>query len=244
MNNIDCIVDSIMTSFSGNAKRGGSLVDNDKHPLYGTKILKMDMNDRSQFMPTKNYGRGGDTRSDGIEWITATPDPINGHNFKVGVMIASNMGRPGGSCYRPITNSYAQFIPIPAAPTQEESVLSFIQMRARDKTSILNGLNELQLYAMSYPIGDDSDFNVARTPSQIKASSNGEPNFNVNTSDNAADYAREFGFDVTVDGIATRKSRSSCHNIYLSFVAGPNASDPVPGAIDRGLSLQPRKNKD
>jgi hypothetical protein len=122
-------------------------------------------------------------------------------------------------------------------------VLSFIQMRARDKTSILNGLNELQLYAMSYPVGDDSDFNVARTPRQLDLSGSREPNFNVRTSVDPNDYAREFGFDVSVNGISSPQNPSPYHDIYVSFVAGPNASDPVPGAINRGLSLQPRKNQ-
>jgi hypothetical protein len=232
MLNTDYLTDTIMTNLFGLRMVEGYDIPNGLGNYLHTDVYKMNMNRHEQFIKTGNYGRGGKTDSLAIEWIctlngvSKTP----GKTSKVGVMIASNMGRPGGACYRQDSGN-PKFCNMEDASTQEESVLSFIHKRAKDTRILLANLEQLhKRYGMSDPSGDDEDFFVQRTPLQMQQANDKSPTFNVRTSKTVADYAREFGFDINVNSLDTRYQ----HDVYLSFVAAPNAQSP-------GGDLKPRK---
>jgi hypothetical protein len=232
MHDIDGIVDSIVDSIVANLDNLSLGAPNRKINISdlgwsgGTQIWSMDMHDKDQFIRTANEAKKP-YNSLAMNWIMDRPT-----HGRVGVMIASNIGRPGGACYT--RRSFGGRKPEPAfhkmpdASTQEESVLTYIQSRATDRGELLNNLWVLSNeYAMKPGTGyNDRDFMVKRTPKQINKRQP-EAEFNVRTSADPFDYKREFGFSLRVNSKGTL--RKSSHEVYLSFVSAPNAKRPVMG---------------
>jgi len=191
--------------------------------LNGTGVFFMNLNDPSSFITVNNI-RNRNTRNQSLamEWI---------YRKNVGVMIASNMGRPGGACSQ-VTRATREFEfqEHPNATTQEESVLTFIHriVKKRGQTNYLDAqLHVLsRMYSMKLPLGKrphdpyhdpDHDFMV-----KVDAGRS----FNVRDSANPDDYDREFGSVIKIaDGHHTNK-------IYISYIAGPNAMIPRNSCYD------------
>ena len=120
----------------------------------------------------------------------------------VGVMIAGNFGRPGGACM----DSNNQFEFHSHARTQEESALSFIA--TLDPSNLHTIARELSAgvgsrYRMQPPEGTSDDFAVLDANDELVDIQTAGPDM----------YRKQYGFWVEPD-------------VYLSFVAGPNAKHP------------------
>lgn len=180
-------------------------------------VYYMNMNDSTEFMTVENANRSRPPRA--IKWILEGP---------VAVMVTSNMGRPGGACSHTIFDKQGhmtrfQFQDHANARTQEESLLSFICTCMHPGSDKME--RQLKLFICSYGMGpptgrNDLDFNVKHV--------NTKGTFNVRTSNDPSDYAREFGSSITIH---TPHSTKTTHKIYLSYIAGPNTSEPC-GAWD------------
>ena len=87
--------------------------------VQSTTIEYMYLKDPSSFITVKNFkNRNSPHKSLAMEWI---------YQKQVGVMIASNLGRPGGACSQVTRhNKVFTFQEHATAHTQEESVLTFI----------------------------------------------------------------------------------------------------------------------
>jgi hypothetical protein len=170
------------------------------------RVHVMNMNDSTQFINVRNSKK---THPLGIQWILEGP---------VAVMVASNLGRPGGKCSQTMYNcnlKREQFVyeHHPDATTQEESILSFVHENTPHNSSEFEDqLSSLScIYGMKSPTGNpQSDFDVRN--------GNGSC-FNVRTSEDPGDYAREFGHDITI----LSPYSHTTHKIYMSYIAGPNA---------------------
>jgi hypothetical protein len=180
--------------------------------IAGTAIHIMDLTDKNQFIRIGNVGNRHSQRSLAMKWIYDGP---------VGVMIASNMGRPGGSCSQPKPNEEFSFQQHPDATTQEESVLTFFHSLVAPARSNVNYLDQqmrylFSTYGMKPPKGDKkTDFLINRTDGTT---------FNVRSSRDPRDYAREFGSTIKIQD---PNKHYPPHVVYLSFVAGPNVTDPL-----------------
>jgi hypothetical protein len=193
--------------------------------VQGTTIKYMDLNDPSSFITVNNVqNRKTSNRSLAMEWI---------YEKKVGVMIASNLGRPGGACSQVTRNNVFTFQEHADVRTQEESVLTCIHQMI-DKRGRRNYLDAqlsfiFQMFGMHTPNGNPTDFIVE---DRVKNRS-----FNVRDSADPNDYSREIGSSITiVDKLAINGPVTN--NIYLSFIAGPNASAPRGGVWDARKSHQ------
>ena len=194
-----------------------------------TCIYFMDAHDPDSFITIGNAkNRFSYNRSLAMEWI---------YTKRVGVMIASNLGRPGGACSQITVHNKFEFIPHPLAKTQEESVLTFIHsiVPQRGQTHYLEKQLKfiLSVFGMDIPTGD------RKTDFIVKNKINGRQ-FDVRRSNNPNDYDREIGSTIIVEDSDTNLQ----HKIYISFIAGPNASSPRNNdwtprcAIKRGRFLQ------
>jgi hypothetical protein len=190
---------------------------------YTGKIHTMDMNNPDEFITVRNVDRMSigisrpcDTLA--IKWILEGP---------VGVMIASNMGRPGGACSQMEFNPYTgqlqfKFHPHPHASTQEESVLTCLRLLVKPKTyKIERQLSYfMERYGMKPATGNaTTDFLIKR---------NDGSKFDVRSCTTPSEYAREFGSRIP---IYSPNIGVDTHDIYLSFIAGPNAITPSPGDL-------------
>ena len=181
--------------------------------VYGTAIHYMDLNDPSSFIAVNNIAnRRCYNESLAMEWI---------YQKNVGVMIASNLGRPGGACSQVTANNTFEFAQHPNAKTQEESVLTFIH-RIVEKNGKINYL-ETQLALLCRKFG--MDLPIGHSPNDFIVKGVDRSSFNVRTSSNPDDYNREFGSKINVVDYLG----SNTNAIYISYVAGPNASYPRHG---------------
>jgi hypothetical protein len=185
----------------------------------GSIIYVMDMKNIDEFITTRNANRmvHGTGNTLAIKWILEGP---------VGVMIASNMGRPGGACSKMETNPLTgqikfKFQELPNASTQEESVLTCINHFVNSKTKIEKQLSYfMERYGMKPATGNPAtDFLIKRKDGS---------KFDVRWCTTPSEYAREFGSSIPIYnpmiGVDT-------HDIYLSFIAGPNAATPSNGNL-------------
>ena len=176
-----------------------------------TRIFFMDLQNPDSFITINNAGnRGSQRQSRAMEWV---------YTERVGVVIASNIGRPGGACTQENSMSGFFFQQHPDARTQEESVLTFIRSivtKYNHKNYLDKQLGVLSnLFGMRFPTGNHrTDFMVNDRQKHTQ--------FNVRTSCEPLDYDREFGSSISVTDPISKVN----HNIYLSFIAGPNASTP------------------
>ena len=192
--------------------------------LDGTGIFFKDLNDPSSFITVNNIqNRNKNNRSLAMEWI---------YQNKVGVMIASNLGRPGGACSQVtrITGVF-EFQEHPNATTQEESVLSFIHriVKKRGPINYLDAqLNVLtSKYSMGLPRG--------KSFHHFSVKADAGCSFNVHDSAIPDHYDREFGSVIDIlDGNKT-------NTIYISYIAGPNAMIPDNGNLDARQAIQKGK---
>ena len=180
-----------------------------------TGIYFMDLKDSSSFITVKNIeNRNKWNQSLAMEWI---------YSKKVGVMIASNLGRPGGACSQlTLTNKEFEFQEHPNASTQEESVLTFIHriVKKKGRINYLDAQLDVltKMFGMDLPAGDSSkDFIVKGNNGHL---------FNVRDSANPDDYDREFGSVINI------VDRQRTNKIYISYVAGPNVMMPSNGKLD------------
>lgn len=136
----------------------------------------------------------------------------------VGLMIAGNIGRPGGSCVEPHRHVRGKifFKTKPKAKTQEESALSclFEMHNGQYKHDLIQFLSAAsEKYRLPPAKGTEADFLVT--------DANGKK---VDARDAGAElYSREYGTSLWA------------HNrpqIYVSFVAGPNANGK-PGDVHK-----------
>ena len=195
-----------------------------------TKLHIMDMQNSDEFI-NASASMGS---SLGLRWINEGP---------VAVMIASNFGRPGGECSVMKWSDrekkrYFTFQPHASSATQEESVLTYIHSLT-DRTEIPKILNRFRLrYGMGNATESMQDYLVKKV--ELNGGCQNQPGtFNVRTSGNASDYAREFGDKVRIIPPIGRSRVAVPHQIYLSFVTGPNASAPPAGGA-RWTSRLPR----
>jgi hypothetical protein len=198
--------------------------------IYGfigtTKIFQMDMNKKDEFITVGNIKHiRSDRASLAMQWIYSRP---------VAVMIASNMGRPGGACSQKSQASRFFFQRHEDAKTQEESVLTFIHDIASKQTP--NQLTQqleylVSKFGMNPPTGDDdTDFLVRQPDNSL---------FNVRTSTDEVQYQREFGSRIYIENRDPRHHRD--HKIYLSFISGPNAHLPDGPNVYEQLKARPAK---
>ena len=178
-----------------------------------TAVNYVNMNNKLSFITLENVHHVGRQSSKAMRWI---------REGNVGVMIASNLGRPGGACSQTDENGDFKFEYHACASTQEESALTYIHSIVPNTPDGSPNclellLNSLMLeYGMEPAEGDiDEDFLVIR---------NDKTRFNVRESHNVAEYSREIGSMVQI----ADQSSDGCHDIYLSFVSGPNASSKPP----------------
>ena len=204
------------------------------HPVKvgATCIHYMDLNISSSFISVKNIGnRGRAWGSFAMEWI---------YKKKVGVMIASNLGRPGGACCQETHRGKFEFHSHPDIKTQEESVLTFIHRivlqrgGGRSSTNFLETqLNWMtQMFGMDTPRGDQGDF-IAYD--KLKRHS-----FNVRSSCDPDDYDREIGSEIDV---VDASNKNQINKIYISFIAGPNACPPSDGVWNARLAKSTNRLK-
>jgi hypothetical protein len=135
------------------------------------------------------------------------------------------MGRPGGACStmepHPLTGIQFKFREIPDATTQEESVLTCINNFVNSKTKIENQLSYFMgRYGMKPATGNPAtDFLIKRKDGS---------KFDVRWCTTPSEYAREFGSRIPIYNPIIG---ANTHDIYLSFIAGPNAAMPPNGNL-------------
>ena len=127
------------------------------------------------------------------------------NDINVGVMIAGNYGRPGGA-----TMDTGVFTSIPNTKTQDESVLSYLHSFAGNSKIIETKLNEsYEKYAMEKKNPNDVDYYNATGLDGNK--------FNIKNAGPEKYKDELFGFFVN-------NGKGDSNAIYISYVAGPNAS--------------------
>jgi hypothetical protein len=178
-------------------------------------ITFINLNDQNDRINIPNINEGCSNRNrpkHALEWILSE---------RVGVMIASNMGRPGGACSHSQRNPYTQQIEFKfqehaMANTQEESALTCIRSLVR---------RSRQGQDFDKPMGSLFDKYKMRpgrgTPDDFLVKGNNNTKFNIQTESNVSNYSREFGFNVPIFNPNVKRNT---HDIYLSFISGPNAS--------------------
>ena len=176
-----------------------------------TNIHIMNMKKSDEFI----NGAASARSSLALQWIEEGP---------VGVMIASNLGRPGGACSvmkwdQTRHKAYHAFQEYANASTREESALTYIHSLT-DRPQIPKQLDRFRnRFGMKPPTDTGKDFLVNKVTLDGGTALDRYGNvatFNVRNSDNPGDYDREFGSTIYI----------ATHQIYISFVAGPNASNP------------------
>jgi hypothetical protein len=162
-----------------------------------------------------------DATGTAMQWLTEASPLITG------VMIAGNYGRPGGNCI----DEWGEFVFLPKAKTQEESVLSlFADNGPHVQAHIVKQLTtgRIAKYRMKLPTGNQTDFEVLDGTNDA-----GGEWINIQTAGHEP-YFREFGFNLA--GFQARGSQY-IQGVYLSFVSGPNTAPqehpwPDPRASD------------
>lgn len=238
--------------YIGESSRGVSL-NGDMSDVMEVNNCKIFKGDKDDYINEANWLKfQGKKLPNSISWrwLTAT-------DKKVGVMIAGNLGRPGGACVNYDGNVYGQsstnregmtfkWVDHKEAKTQEESTISCLGLFHKNKDILQEKLfARTRLYGMRPPQGDDSDFQVkidengsAKTgwtqhPSIIKVNVFTEEIIGPRHAQKCRNvYEREYGFDLKTP------IRAPC---YISFVVGPNASEAPfcyrdRGQPDRGLN--------
>lgn len=173
------------------------------------------------------------------KWLTSA-------DKKVGVMIAGNLGRPGGACVSYSGNKDGKGAKFAGgmtftwtdhynATTQEESTLSCLGLFYDNRHQLQNKLfARSREYGMRPPTGKDTDYEVkidangsaeegwTTYPGIMKVNVFTEEIVGIRPSQKCKNiYEREYGFNLKAPDLKVQRPTRDC---YLSFVAGPNAS--------------------